>query len=96
MTQSELVLRAFAEEAATYWPMEYELLAVIAEQQSALLVAFLRANGAKNVGKPLTIPRPRHLTPAELDTQVSEGRHEAKSNVISFGAFKEMLERDES
>lgn len=39
--------------------MEYELLAVISEQLSLLLVAFLKANGAKNVGRPLVWPRPR-------------------------------------
>ena len=77
--------------------MHYELLAVIAEQQSALLIAFLRAYGAKGVGKPLSIPRPVHTQLGHLgepgpepDTQIS-ARKPLPPNVISFSKFKEML-----
>jgi hypothetical protein len=79
ITQSDLVTRAFAEEMAEYWPVEYELLAVIAEQMSALLLAFLRVHGAKNVGEPLRIPRPA--------TRVADDEPKA----ISFREFARQL-----
>jgi hypothetical protein len=97
VSRSELVIRALVAEQSEYWPMHYELLAVIAEQQSALLIAFLRAYGAKGVGKPLHVPRPQHTRlgrigepVGELDTQIS-APGPGPPNVISFSKFKEML-----
>lgn len=40
------------------WTTERELLALTAELTHAHLLTTLRANGAKNVGRPLHIPRP--------------------------------------
>jgi hypothetical protein len=40
------------------WSRPLEMAALTAELTHAHLLATLRANGAKNVGKPLHIPRP--------------------------------------
>ena len=91
--RSELFGRVLAQETADYWPVERELLAVIAETLSAILVSNLKWYGAKGVGKPLSIPRPTATQlgifgegpPEDADTRVSD-------NVISFSQFRQMLD----
>jgi hypothetical protein len=101
VARSDLVADAFARAYEEHWPVQTELLAAILEHQSALLIAFLRANGAKNVGKPLRVPRPSSMrgTPAPpkvpqgLDTRVSDAPA-PPGNVVSFSKFREMLPHD--
>lgn len=52
------MLDAFTDEYATFWPVERELLAVIAELLHVLVTVTLKANGAKRTPPPLHIPRP--------------------------------------
>ena len=80
------------EELIEFWPMQYELLAAIHDTLSSLLVAFLRAYGAKNVPDPQPIPRPVRSELGRLkppDIQVADT--EPLDNVISFSRFAEMM-----
>ena len=62
------------EEAAlqhhTRWTRQDELNASILEMLHSLYLLTARANGAKNVGKPLRVPRPGDET---ADAQISAG-----------------------
>ena len=94
--RSELFGRVLAQEVSEYWPPERELLAVIAETLSAILISNLKWYGAKGVGKPLTIPRPHHTTLGRFGDSPPEDAGEPSdtrvSNVISFSQFKQMLD----
>jgi hypothetical protein len=60
------------------WTTDHELAATSIELTHALLLTTLRVNGAKNVGKPMHVPRPwdkapekpRMLTMGEFARQV--------------------------
>lgn len=65
---------ALSFELESYWPVQYELLAAILERMDALLVVTLKANGAKNVGKPVRVPRPH-------------GDRIKKPEAVGFGEF---------
>jgi hypothetical protein len=96
VTRSDLVARAFNRAYQEHWPVQTELLASILEHLSALLIVTLRAHGAKNVGKPITVPRPKlgSMPRPAADTRVSEDTPAPPGNVISFSKFKEMLPHD--
>jgi len=51
-------LEAAAVRREKQWTTDRELLASILETLHALYLLTARANGAKNVGKPLRVPRP--------------------------------------
>jgi hypothetical protein len=64
------------------WTPERELQALTAELTHAHLLTTLRANGAKNVGKPLHIPRPwdkkasaKPISMGEFIRQTQGGSH---------------------
>jgi len=59
-------LEAAAVRREKKWTTERELLASILETLHALYLLTARANGAKNVGKPLRVPRPGDKKPEPL------------------------------
>jgi len=59
-------LEAAAVRREKQWTTERELLASILETLHALYLLTARANGAKNVGKPLRVPRPGDKKPEPL------------------------------
>ena len=88
LVQSDLVLRLASEEAAHYWPMERELLAVIAEQLSALVYITAKVHGGKNLPDPLQVPRPGRYD--EAATRVTSETQQKPKNVVSFSEFARM------
>jgi hypothetical protein len=73
-----------AREAESYWSVERELLATIAEIAHALLLVTAKAYGGKGLPEPLHIPRPGERR-SDPDTQVTG------ENVISFSEFATFL-----
>lgn len=62
---------------AETWTVERELMATLVEITHALLIVTLKANGAKNTGKPLRVPRPGSLDAGTSDEPMSMGQFAA-------------------
>lgn len=53
-----VALESAVRERSDAWSVDREIAAIAAEIQHAHLLTFLKANGAKQVGKPFRFPRP--------------------------------------
>lgn len=53
-----VALEQAVRERSEAWTVDREIAAIAAEIQHAHLLSFLKANGAKQVGKPFRFPRP--------------------------------------
>lgn len=95
LLDNPLVLNAARGEAERFWPVERELLSVIAEQVSTLVYITAKVHGAKNLPDPLQVPRPSGLPEPEPDVPVTRmsghsPRSQSGSNVVSFSEFARM------
>lgn len=79
----ELLMDSFVKELEDYWPMERELLALIAEILHSLLLVTAKAHGGKSLPKPLKVPRPL------------SARGEEVAEPIAFGDFAARWDDDE-
>lgn len=86
MIEHERLYEAFVVEARDYWPMSYELLAIIAELMHTQIRQFAKANGAKGKVRPLRIPRPYADTHVAEETQVRRG-----TPLTSLGEYLKQL-----
>jgi len=91
VASSDVMTNAVAQELATYWPMERELLASILEMLHILVLTTQSAFGGKNLPKPLHIQRPTEGLTARAAQQAPAGK--APASVISMSEF---VRRDQS